>query len=99
MEIKSDSGWHLDKRVPIAFAVMIFMQTIALVYVGTTWKNSIDYRLTSLEQTEALVKSTSQLIQGNSNRLLILETRFAYIQDALTKIANKLDENQKGTKK
>jgi hypothetical protein len=82
--MKSDSDWHLDKKVPLGLLVMIVVQTITLVYVGTTWKSDIDHRLVVLEKSD-----DARSPQGN--RLTILEQQFSFIQQTLGRIERKLD--------
>lgn len=83
-----DNDWHLDKKVPIGLAMMIALQTLTLVYVGTTWKSDIDSRLKSLEKGDVI--NTAQ-----ENRIVILEQKFDFIHDALIRIEGKQDK--KGT--
>lgn len=82
--MKSDSDWHLDKRVPLGLLIMIVAQTITLVYVGTTWKSDIDNRLVTLERSD-----DDRRPQGN--RLTILEQQFGFIQQTLGRIERKLE--------
>ena len=82
--MKEDNAWHLDKKVPIGLLVMIVVQTITLVYVGTTWKSDIDHRLTTLEKSD-----DARGPQGN--RLTILEQKFDFIQSTLSRIERKID--------
>jgi hypothetical protein len=71
--------WHLDKKVPISIIVMFFIQTLTLVYVGTSWKTDIDGRITQLEKSET--RNTSY-----ENRITILEQQFGYIRSDLAEI-------------
>jgi hypothetical protein len=83
----SASEWHLDRKVPIGLILMIVVQTITLVYVGTTWKDGIDHRLDNLEKYEA---STSM----NSTRVTILEQQFISIGQTLKRIEDKIDKRE-----
>lgn len=78
------SEWHLDKRVPISMIGAFVLQTITLVYVGTTWKSDVDHRLSSLEQS-------ADRNFPQEGRLTILEQKFTFIQDSLHRIEEKLD--------
>jgi len=71
--------WHLDKKVPISIIVMFVIQTLTLVYVGTTWKTNIDNRIEQLEKSGD--KTTSY-----ESRILILEQQFGYIRSDLAEI-------------
>lgn len=81
-----DGDWHLDKKVPIGLLVMIVIQTITLVYVGTTWKSDIDNRLVNLERSEAQTAP-------NGTRLTILEQKFDFISGTLSRIERKLEKS------
>ncbi|MEP6826455.1 MAG: hypothetical protein ABJA10_00105 [Aestuariivirga sp.] len=83
-----DGDWHLDKKVPIGLLIMIVIQTMALVYVGTTWKSDIDHRLISLEKSD-----NSKSLQGD--RIIVLEQQFGFITDSLRRIEHKIDSKEK----
>lgn len=75
--------WHLDKKVPISIIVMFIVQTLTLVYVGTSWKTDIDSRIKQLEKSGD--KSSSY-----ESRIVILEQQFEYIRSDLAEIKNLL---------
>jgi hypothetical protein len=83
----NEGQWHLDKRVPIGLILMIVVQTITLVYVGTSWKDGIDHRLDSLEKTE----SSNAM---NPTRITVLEQQFINIGQTLRRIEDKLDKRE-----
>jgi hypothetical protein len=80
-----DVAWHLDRKVPIGLMVMIIIQTLTLVYVGTSWKSDIDHRLFTLEKSDD--QKTPQ-----EARLIVLEQKFSFIDATLQRIEKKLDE-------
>lgn len=71
--------WHLDRKVPISIFVVIILQTLGFLVIGTAWKTDVDSRLTNLEKVE-----TSQIT--HENRITILEQQFGYIRSDLTEI-------------
>ncbi len=79
-----DSQWHLDKKVPITLVALLVIQTITLVYVGTTWKSDIDHRLGVLE------KSDDQR-RPQESRIIVVEQQLKFIADSLGRIEAKLD--------
>ena len=79
-----DGDWHLDKKVPLGLLIMIIIQTLTLVYVGTTWKSDIDNRIAILEKSDAASSA-------DGTRLTILEQQYLFISTTLQKIDNKLD--------
>lgn len=83
-----DNEWHLDKKVPIGLLAMIIIQTITLVYVGTAWKSDIDSRIVALEKSEVVN-------QPNGNRITVLEQKFEFISQTLTRIERKLDKEER----
>ncbi len=85
--MKDDGAWHLDKKVPLGLLVMIVIQTLSLVYVGTTWKTDIDHRLNTLEKSD-------DIRSPQGNRITILEQKFDFIQQTLQRIERKLDQSQ-----
>lgn len=84
----SDNEWHLDKKVPLGLLVMIVVQTMTLVYVGTTWKSEIDNRVGNLEKSETTNAP-------NSTRILILEQQFKFIGTTLERIERKLNKEDR----
>ena len=82
-----DGQWHLDKKVPIAMILAFVLQTITLVYVGTTWKDDIDNRITVLEKSDA-----NQTNHGD--RILILEQSINHMISSLDRIEKTLTERR-----
>lgn len=72
---KSDQGWHLDRKVPVAIILTIMLQTGGIVW----WAASAEARLNTLERT---VQSTAP--QGD--RLTRVETRLEVVQEGITEI-------------
>jgi hypothetical protein len=79
--------WHLDKKVPIGIIGALFLQTIVFVYVGVTWKDTVDNRIAALEKSD-----TGQAT--HENRITILEQKFGYIQTSLDEIKDILKSHQ-----
>jgi hypothetical protein len=80
---KSDTSWHVDKKVPISLIV-----TLVLVFGGQTvtalwWASKVDARIERLEDTAKL--STPQtLAQGD--RLTRVEVKLESVLDSVTEI-------------
>lgn len=73
--IKTDSKWHLDKRVPIALIFAIGVQTFGIAWWGATLTN----RVSTLEEKAALSGP-----QGE--RLARVEENIRAIKDNLSDI-------------
>lgn len=82
-------AWHLDKRVPITIIVMFAVQTLTLVYVGTSWKADIEYRVGALE------KSMSESAPHES-RIIVLEQGFLRIREDLSEIKDLIRLQKQG---
>ena len=90
MTESTPTHWTLDKRVPISIIITIVLQTIAFVYLGTTWKADIDHRIGSLEK-EGIARSAVDLRldvirSAQDTRITILEQKFDFIQQSLQRI-------------
>jgi hypothetical protein len=85
MARQNENEWHLDKKVPLGLLLTIVIQTVTLVYVGTTWKSDVDSRITALEKTETQTSA-------NPTRITILEQKFEFISETLKRIERKLDK-------
>ena len=79
-----ESQWHLDKKVPITLVALLIIQTVTLVYVGTTWKSDIDHRLIVLEKSD-------DERRPQESRIIIVEQQLKFISDSLGRIEAKLD--------
>lgn len=74
------SGWHLDKRVPLALIITIIIQTAGAFW----WAATITARVDTIEgQIEAA--------SGRGERLTRVEATQAHISSALQRIEAKLD--------
>lgn len=74
------SDWHLDKRVPIALIVTIFLQSMAAVW----WAASMQARMDGLESMMLAQASTE-------SRLVRVEQMTTMQARSLERIENKLD--------
>jgi hypothetical protein len=72
-------NWHLDKKVPLGIIGAIIVQTVVMVYVGTSWKDSVDNRISALEKSDSGQET-------HENRIVVLEQKFGYIQTSLDEI-------------
>jgi len=72
---KSDQGWHLDRKIPIAIIITIMAQTGAIVW----WAASAEARLNTLEHTV-------QLAAPQGDRLTRVETKIEVVQDGIAEI-------------
>ena len=80
-----DTEWHLDKRVPITIVFMFVLQTITLVYVGTSWKTDIDSRIKALEKSD-------DRSAAYESRIIVLEQGMLGIREDLSEIKALLRE-------
>ena len=72
---KSDTSWHLDRKVPIALILTLIMQTGGIVWWGAT----MSARINALEE-KAVVAGP----QGD--RLTRLEVKVETVQDGIAEI-------------
>jgi hypothetical protein len=74
-----ETGWHLDKRVPLTMIVVFVLQTITVIYVGTTWKVEVEARLKQLEKSE-------ERQQSQESRLVVVEQQLTFIAESVKRI-------------
>jgi hypothetical protein len=84
MAEESVNEWHLDKRLPLGIITAILVQTITVVYYGTTALDRINSRIDVLEKSDEHVADAP-------NRITILEQKFNFIQSSLSRIEGKMD--------
>lgn len=83
-----ENSWHLDKKVPIGIIVALIVQTVVLVYVGTTWKVDVESRLGTLEKT-------SDRNAGQEARIIVVEQQLNYIRESLRRIESALGNERR----
>lgn len=83
----NDSQWHLDKKVPLAMIMAFVIQSVTFIWIGATWKQSIDSRIDILERSDAERKPQEA-------RLIRLEERLINMADLLNKIDKRLNGEQ-----
>lgn len=82
-------GWHLDRRMPITIILAVVMQTIVAIYIGTTWKTEIDYRLRNVERH--IEERRSQ-----EPRIITMEQQLRYLVESMRRIETLLDNRRNG---
>lgn len=82
-------GWHLDKKVPISIVITLIVQTVVAIYIGTTWKTEIDYRLMNVERH--IEERRSQ-----ESRIITMEQQLRYLVDSMRRIEALLDNRRNG---
>lgn len=83
----NDSQWHLDKKVPLAMIMAFVIQSVTFIWIGATWKQSIDSRIDILERSDEERKPQEA-------RLIRLEERLINMADLLNKIDKRLNGEQ-----
>lgn len=72
---KSDSSWHLDRKVPVAIILTLMMQTAGIVWWGATASE----RLNALERKV-------DVAAPQADRLTKVETRLEAVQEGISEI-------------
>jgi hypothetical protein len=73
--------WHLDKRVPIALIVAMFVQTCAIVW----WASDLSARVSTLERQQAAAAP-------QADRLTRVEVKIENINEGISDIKRLLQE-------
>lgn len=81
-------SWQIDRRIPVALIVSIFMQTAA----GVWWVATTNQRLTSVEEKTALVAS-------RGDRLTRVEVKVEAANDGISEIKAMLRHEPLPTKR
>jgi hypothetical protein len=85
------SGWHLDKRVPLAIIMTIFIQTAGIVW----WAANLENRVVTLEKANTEIATdlaARAIVTGRQDQSIVrLETQFLNVVDALQDMNAKLD--------
>lgn len=78
------TGWHLDKKVPIALIVTLIAQAGMFIW----WASSMDARVAAIE-------ARLVTLEDSRERLIRLEAAAAHQSDTLNRIAQRLDEQER----
>jgi hypothetical protein len=84
-EEKEDKHWHLDKRVPLAILLAIFLQTAGVFY----WGGQLETRVSNIEARLAQTQDVSQ-------RMSRLEEGISWIKQAITQLQSGLNDRFTG---
>ena len=76
---RSDEQWHVDRKVPIALIVTLFMQTGGFVWFGA----KVDARVEALEKQYSVAAPTAT---EQGTRLTRVETKLEAVQDGISEI-------------
>lgn len=78
-------GWHLDKRVPVALIVAMFLQLIGFVWSYAILTSKVDTNEKNIERTES---SLNARIDRSD---IIASQRYQDIAQSLRRIEDKID--------
>lgn len=79
----ADAKWHLDKKIPIALIVSLFLGLMAQTTFFVSWKATIESRVEHLE-ADSLARAPQ------AERIIRLETKLDGIKEGVTEIKNLL---------
>jgi hypothetical protein len=82
-DARTESGWHLDKKVPIALIVAIITQSIAFGWWGAKLDARQEYLETRLIRAEANIERDAQASRNVSDRLIRVEEGVKAILDVV----------------
>ncbi len=78
----ADTGWHLDKKVPIALIIAIIVQTaVAVAFIAR-----LDSRVSHLEEADSRAAD-----ENVSERLAVVESQLVGVGDTTDRIERKVD--------
>lgn len=83
--------WHLDKRVSLSVIFSVIGLVIAM-FIQTIYTTSIitEYQVTT-ENRLAQLEATDKTRDNHEARLIILEQKFNFIQESLSRIEKRLE--------
>ena len=79
MEDPASTGWHLDRRVPLALIIAIAVQTFGF----RMWMGKLGTRVDTLEVAQSRN-------HGDADRLTRLEVRIEHVQRAVERIDRRI---------
>lgn len=79
---ESGEHWHLDKRVPLALILTIFIQTATVVW----WASGVNARVAQLEDKAMRAESAATDIAALKVQIQALDARTARIEDKVDRL-------------
>lgn len=76
---QSDAKWHVDRKVPVALIVTIFLMFAGQTATALVWASKMDSRVEQLEK-----QTTSSA--PNADRLTRVEVKVEAVQSGITEI-------------
>lgn len=77
-----DGEWHLDKRVPIALIVTLFLQAAAVL----TWANGISSDVASVQSDIVEMKAESKSRLAKFEQVVQLDERLKFLAESIARL-------------
>jgi hypothetical protein len=74
--------WSIDKRVPVAIVLAIFLQTVSAVW----WASGVHSSMGSHERAIEALQADVRVLQSRNDRIAVLETKLESIAKALERL-------------
>ena len=78
--------WQLDRRVPLAVLLTVFLQSAAAVWWAAGQTERQQFQDIRLRQLESQQQRTAQATQDTTQRLIRIEERVSLMHDSLRRI-------------
>ena len=90
--VENRDAWHLDKKVPIALMVTIFMQSATAVW----WASSIESRVGSIAKSDDAQSLKIQTVENSVQTMAVgaatLTAQLSALKDAMEEVKNNQHE-------
>ena len=90
--------WHLDKRVPLALIVMIFIQSASAIWWAASVDSEMDVHQEQIQTLKEDLKESKARTDEAVNAVGELKIHLQYTNDTLTEIKNFLKHEVKWEK-
>ena len=87
----TETEWHLSKSVPLTFVVVIFLQTVSLVWYVSSMDNNIKNNQKELVRQEVRLSGIEDTVQTQALTLARIDENIKSIRVMMERVSNRDD--------
>jgi len=90
----TDGKWRIQKEIPLALIVTVFIQTCVFVWYMASTQTSNDARLSTLEKNSSTIVTQAQSLNTQAVATARLEEKVNNIQGSIVDIKNLIQQQE-----
>lgn len=90
----SDTGWHLDKRVPVSIILVLILQFAGGAWLASQMRGDIDRTIGDVKRLESQVEVMRGASQTQAVQLGRIEENVAAMRNEIVRLVRALERQQ-----